>query len=144
MRKKFLLLVAVLTLLNASSSFAIVSDPLADLGEVFNTVKSECEYELANYCSNIVFKTGNLVNCLNKFEDKLSPQCKIAFNEGKKRFQEILPKVLHSVDACREDIEKTCSDSKYWSGQVVDCLKLNQDKINEQCKSALQEYGWMK
>lgn len=144
--KKILLLslITFLMLSNASNSFSDVSDPLTDIHELWLSVKAECEDEHSKYCANVVFFGGRIIRCMNQFEETFSPKCKQAFHEGKERMDEMLPKIFHSIDACEDDLQRTCSDLKPWSGKLIDCLRLNQDKISNECKTTLQNYGWMR
>lgn len=137
------LLVASLTLLNSSPAFSDVSSPLTDLGELYYYAKTECESEFSTYCNKAVFGRGRVINCMRKFEDKLSPRCEQAYIESLERLDKLLPKFLHSIDVCREDVQRTCSGLRAWSDQISDCVKLNKDKLGNQCKSTLQDYGWL-
>ena len=138
------LLVASLTLLNSSFSFGDVSSPLTELGELYYYAKIECEDEFSTYCNKAVFGRGRVINCIRKFEDKLSPRCEQAYIESLERLDKLLPKFLHSIEVCREDAHRVCSGLRAWSDQIADCVKLNKDKLSSKCKLTLQDYGWLK
>lgn len=145
MMKKVLVLSLVIFLMvfDAFASSDEVSDPLTEMDELWDFVKAECDDEYSKYCGDVVFLGGRIIRCMHQFEEKFSPKCKEAFHEAKERMDELLPKVFHSIDACEEDLQSTCDDLKPWSGKLIDCLRLNQDKISEECRTTLQDYGWM-
>ena len=45
------------------------------------------------------------------------------------------------VNECRDDIEGLCSGVEAGEGRLEKCLKKNEAKVSDRCKSALKEVG---
>jgi hypothetical protein len=96
----------------------------------FHTVQAAdegpCKKDIETHCA-MVAKGSALVECLSGHEADLTPACKDKFNDMKARNR-------HTAKACRDDVEKFCSDQKPGGGALIKCLVQNKAKVSKACQ----------
>ncbi len=97
-----------------------------------SSLKAEgpCRADIQKFCSEVKPGGGRLLKCLNENKAGLSSGCKAAHAE-----MEGL--MFEAQEACREDGEKLCEGLKSGEGRMFKCLKENEAKLSETCKSSL-------
>jgi Cysteine rich repeat len=101
-------------------------------GALAENKDSPCYEDVAKFCKDIEPGGGHIIQCINKHAADLSPACKDGMARVKKendpQFQE----------ACKDDKDDLCKGTKFGTGQVVQCLKKNEDDLSSECKEKIK------
>jgi len=122
---------AFLVLMPLSSSSAEES--------VEEMVLNSCKSELGNYCGTVTKGRGRIAACLFAHNDKLSDQCKGAFEEGVAQLTMVLSVVNYVAEQCRYDLDTLCEGVEIGGGQIYQCLSENRAKLEKPCQTAFSE-----
>jgi len=98
-----------------------------------------CSKEVETYCKDVTPGKGRLLSCLYAYDDKISTRCQIALCEAVPALEMALTTLSYLAGECRDDLMKYCSDVKVGEGRLIKCLDKNRDKLNERCKTAVEE-----
>ena len=96
-----------------------------------------CSKELKTYCSQV--KPGNkrLVSCMKAHEDKLSDGCIYGLNRAAYFLKRVAIAVPYVFQQCRADAATLCPGVKVGDGRIIRCLKKNESKVGNSCKTAI-------
>jgi hypothetical protein len=95
-----------------------------------------CKADREKFCKDVKPGEGRIVKCMKEHEADLSPECKEKMSEAKEKMGE---KKEEWNKACGEDQKTLCGDVKKGHGAVMKCLKKNESKLSEGCKSYMSE-----
>ncbi len=110
--------IVFLTMLFWESAYSAGTDP--------------CAEDVAKFCKDIQPGGGRIAGCLRTHEKELSPSCKASIEEARK-------KVRDWQQACTEDVNKFCKDTKPGGGRILRCLEANEKDLGPPCREKLQE-----
>ena len=116
---------------------------LAQQGLVESVVKG-CDKELKTYCKDVTPGEGRGLACLYAFSDKLSTKCEYALYDAAAQLERAVAALSYTVNECRADLTKFCSDIKPGEGRLLQCLEKNDAKVTKRCKQALKDVGLKK
>ncbi len=105
------------------------------------TVVSGCKTEIETYCKNVTVGQGRVLACLYAYEDKLQAECVYALYDAIAQLEYTLSSLVYTINECRDDLTKFCSNIKFGEGRVLQCLDKNSSKISSRCKQALKDTG---
>jgi hypothetical protein len=103
------------------------------------TVLEGCQKEFETYCKNVTPGESRLLACLYAYEDKLSLRCDYALSEASIRLQRALNSLSYLANECRDDLKAYCSAVQPGAGRLLTCLDVNQEKLGQRCKNALED-----
>jgi len=115
----------------------------AQQGLVDSVVKG-CDKELKTYCKDVTPGEGRGLACLYAFSDKLSTKCEYALYDAAAQLERAVAALSYTVNECRDDLTKFCSDIKPGEGRLLQCLEKNDAKVTKRCKQALKDVGLKK
>ena len=115
----------------------------AQQGLVESVVKG-CDKELKTYCKDVTPGEGRGLACLYAFSDKLSTKCEYALYDAAAQLERAVAALSYTVNECRDDLTKFCSDIKPGEGRLLQCLEKNDAKVTKRCKQALKDVGLKK
>jgi len=115
----------------------------AQQGLVDSVVKG-CDKELKTYCKDVTPGEGRGLACLYAFSDKLSTKCEYALYDAAAQLERAVAALSYTVNECRDDLTKFCSDIKPGEGRLLQCLEKNDAKITKRCTQALKDVGLKK
>jgi len=93
-----------------------------------------CRSDVTQYCNDVQAGEGRILACLKSHEMELSQACK-DYRSAKKG--QIKQKLEEFSEACKDDVQKNCSQVKPGKGRVAKCLQKNQASLSDSCKAAL-------
>ncbi|MEZ4598366.1 MAG: cysteine rich repeat-containing protein [Syntrophotaleaceae bacterium] len=132
---------SLLVLVVASLAFA-AEDPMKKTVQgALETAIEGCEEELSTYCKNVTPGEGRLLACLYAYQDKLSPRCEYSLYDSAAQLDRALNALTYVAQECGDDLQKYCADTDPGEGRLRDCLKRNEAKVSERCKTALKDVG---
>jgi hypothetical protein len=115
----------------------------AQQGLVESVVKG-CEKELTTYCKDVTPGEGRGLACLYAFSDKLSAPCEYALYDAAVQLERVINALTYTVNECRDDLTKYCSNIKPGEGRLLQCIEKNDAKVAKRCKQALKDTGLKK
>jgi len=115
----------------------------AQQGLVESVVKG-CDKELKTYCKDVTPGEGRGLACLYAFSDKLSTKCEYALYDAAAQLERAVSALSYTVNECRDDLTKFCSDIKPGEGRLLQCIEKNDAKVTKRCKDALKDVGLKK
>jgi hypothetical protein len=145
MRRIILVLVVFSIMLVGGLAFAQQKGPAEAMAQgLVKTVAQGCEKEIKTYCKDVTPGEGRVLACLYAYEDKLSGQCEYALYDAAVQLERAVAALSYTVNECRDDLTKFCSDIKPGEGRLLQCLEKNDAKITKRCKQALKDVGLKK
>jgi hypothetical protein len=111
---------------------------------LIDSVVKGCDKELKTYCKDVTPGEGRGLACLYAFSDKLSAQCEYALYDAAAQLERAVAALSYTVNECREDLTKFCSDIKPGEGRLLKCIEKNDAKVTARCKSAMKDVGLKK
>ena len=96
-----------------------------------------CKSDLDQYCKDVPRGQGKVVGCLREHSDNLSSSCKAELAQIDKRHQQMQGRMHGAGEACKGDVAQFCQGVQPGGGRVAKCLKENEAKLSDACKSAL-------
>ena len=108
---------------------------------LIDSVVKGCDKELKTYCKDVTPGEGRGLACLYAFSDKLSAQCEYALYDAAVQLERAINTLAYTVNECRDDLTKFCSDIKPGEGRLLQCLDKNDAKVTKRCKQALKDTG---
>jgi hypothetical protein len=111
---------------------------------LIDSVAKGCDKELKTYCKDVTPGEGRVLACLYAFEDKLSAQCEYALYDAAAQLERAVAALSYTVNECRDDLKKYCSDIKPGQGRLLKCIEKNDAKVSSRCKSAMKDVGLKK
>jgi hypothetical protein len=109
-----------------------------------DSVVKGCDKELKTYCKDVTPGEGRGLACLYAFSDKLSPQCEYALYDAAVQLERAINALSYTVNECRDDLTKFCSNIKPGEGRLLQCIDKNDAKVSGRCKQALKDTGLKK
>jgi hypothetical protein len=86
-------------------------------------VAAACGKELAEQCDGVTARANNMLECLQKDQEKLSKQCVVLAN--------------YSVRRCDRDAAQRCGGVVAGGGNILRCLTTARRSVSSQCNAAL-------
>jgi hypothetical protein len=86
-------------------------------------VASACGKELKNRCSGVSVQANNMLECLQKEQEKLSKGCVALAN--------------NVVQLCERDAVQLCQGIVAGGGNIFGCLTASRRSVSRQCNAAL-------
>ena len=117
-------------LLSGSQAFAQES--------LMDYVLDACKADMEAYCSQVTPGEGRLLYCAAAHEDKLSGECSYALYQASSLLEQMAAAIVYVATECKTDIETLCGDVKAGEGRILTCLKDQQPKVSEGCRTALE------
>jgi len=96
-----------------------------------------CKGDLDQYCKNVPHGQGKVVACLREHEAALAGSCKEQLSKIDERHKQMHAHMQGIGEACKGDVGQFCQGVQPGGGRLAQCLKTNQAKLSEPCKSAL-------
>jgi hypothetical protein len=97
-----------------------------------------CAEDIVKFCKDA--KPGAVMDCLEQHERELTDACRTyeAKMGGKKvEMREEVRRLKIFRDACKEDMDKFCSDVKPGQGGIEKCLSTHEGKLSAPCRERL-------
>ena len=117
-------------------------DPATTVAEnVIITFTEGCEAELTSYCKDVTPGEGRLIACIFAHEDKLSAKCEYALYDSAVQLERAISALTYVVNECSTDLDAFCSNVEAGEGRIAECLKANDAKVSDRCKSAQKAVG---
>src|SRR5262245_31975798 len=82
-----------------------------------------CGKELQKQCSGVRVQANNMLECLQKNQEKLSPRCVVQANDV--------------VRSCDRDAVQHCQAVAAGQGNILGCLRTAKRVVSPQCHAAL-------
>ncbi|MBL6990640.1 MAG: hypothetical protein ISR65_12720 [Bacteriovoracaceae bacterium] len=114
-------------------SLLLLGSSLLYSGLAMASSSRPCASDFEKYCKDSLKERGGRRECISKNQDKFSDACKSKIEERKKRHGG------RKDSKCREDFDKYCKDSLKGRGGRRECVRENQDKFSDACKSEIEE-----
>jgi len=111
---------------------------------LIDSVVKGCDKELKTYCKDVTPGEGRGLACLYAFSDKLSAQCEYALYDAAVQLERAINALAYTVNECRDDLTKFCSNIKPGEGRLLQCIDKNDAKVSGRCKQALKDTGLKK
>ena len=140
-----LLAIAVLVPTSVTlSSFAFgqsdtMSTVLQKLTARIQKLESSCGDDIKKFCSGVTPGGGHVVNCLEAYEDKISPKCSFELDEAELDLQETGDELKEALRLCQGDIAKLCGDTRPGEGRISACLASNKASVSQTCVQAIEK-----
>ncbi len=96
-----------------------------------------CKGDVEKYCKDVKPGEGRMAGCLRKNEASLSAGCKEQMTQMDERREHMHKRMQEVADACKSDMQQYCKDVQMGGGRMGRCLKENEAKLSEGCKTAL-------
>jgi Cysteine rich repeat len=95
-------------------------------------LKTACQDEIRNYCSNVTPGEGRLLLCMQAHEDKIGRQCELALLETSRNIGKAVGRMETFAQACWPDIQMFCSGA---GGSVTQCVIDNKLQLSSVCQA---------
>jgi Cysteine rich repeat len=93
-----------------------------------------CKADVQKFCKDVQPGGGKVAKCLAQHDADLSAPCK----EGIAKMRE---RVKVVTAACQTDMQQLCKGVEPGGGRIAHCLKENDSKLSQGCRSAIQHKG---
>ena len=90
-----------------------------------------CKTDVQKFCKDVQPGGGKVAKCLAQHDADLSAPCK----EGIAKMRE---RVKVVTAACQTDMQQLCKGVEPGAGRIAHCLKENDSKLSQGCRSAIQ------
>jgi Golgi apparatus protein 1 len=105
--------------------------------ERMQAFEQACKSDLDQYCKDVPRGQGKVMGCLRDHAGNLSASCKEQLSQIDARHQQMHTRMHGIGEACKSDVGQFCQGVQPGGGRLAQCLKTNQAKLSEPCKSAL-------
>lgn len=114
------------------SKYVIVVALMLGLGSYAKAQGGEgpCAKDRETLCAGIEPGDGKLFKCMKDNADKLSAECK-AHQEKMKEHRKGMK------EACADDVEKFCGETKPGKGRIMKCMKKHKEELSAACKEEM-------
>jgi Cysteine rich repeat len=93
-----------------------------------------CKADVQKFCKDVQPGGGQVAKCLAQHDADLSAPCK----EGIAKMRERMKVV---TAACQTDMQQLCKGVEPGGGRIAHCLKQNDSKLSQACRSAIEHKG---
>ncbi len=93
--------------------------------------RGACKADVEKLCKDVKPGEGRIAKCLKRNEADVSPGCKDAMAQMHDKMQAFM-------EACGDDAKQYCQGVKRGHGRILKCLKENEAKLSEGCRTAMQ------
>jgi hypothetical protein len=93
-----------------------------------------CKADVEKFCKNVQPGEGKLGKCLTEHEANLSASCKERIAKTRERVKVV-------TAACQSDMQQLCKGVEPGGGRIARCLKENDSKLSQGCRTAIQHKG---
>ena len=97
----------------------------------FSRESGPCAEDVAKFCKDVKPGKGTIAKCLKQHESELSVGCKDNLAAKKQNAQDF-------SEACKGDVAQYCKGTKPGEGNMLKCLKQNEDTLSADCKKTMQ------
>jgi hypothetical protein len=111
---------------------------------LIDSVVKGCDKELKTYCKDVTPGEGRGLACLYAFSDKLTPKCEYALYDAAVQLERVVNALAYTVNECRADLTKFCSNINPGEGRLLQCLEKNDAQVTNRCKQAMKDTGLKK
>jgi hypothetical protein len=140
-------LLAMAVLVPASitlSSFAFgqtdtMSTVLQKLTARIQKLENSCGDDIKKFCTGVTPGGGHIVNCLEAYDDKISPKCAFELDETELDLQEVGDELKEAFHLCQGDIAKLCGDTQPGGGRISACLASSRASVSQSCVEAIEK-----
>jgi len=105
--------------------------------ERMQAFEQACKGDLEQYCKDVPRGQGRVVGCLRDHAGNLSASCKEQLSQIDARHQQMQARMHGVGEACKGDLQQYCQGVQPGGGRLAKCLKANEAKLSDACKSAL-------
>lgn len=122
-----------------SAAIAVISLAFLALTSSINASaadRSPCADDVARFCKDIKPGKGAVIDCLEQHENELTPACRThETNMAGKRVEmrELIRERVKFRKACRNDVNRLCSDAKPGKDSVMQCLTAHEKELSAPC-----------
>jgi hypothetical protein len=102
-------------------------------------LESSCGADIKKFCSSVTPGGGHIVNCLEAYDDKITPKCAFALDEAELDLQEVGDGLKQALNVCQGDIAKLCGDTKPGEGRISACLSAKKASVSQSCVQAIEK-----
>ena len=139
---KRLAIILVLLLLSMAASAFAAEDPFGSAVKgALDTFTEGCKKELTTFCKGVVPGESRVLACLYAHQDKLSPRCEYALYDSAAQLDRAVNAFTYAASECQDDLESYCAEIEPGGGRLRECLKKNEAKVSDRCKTALKDVG---
>lgn len=111
-------------------------------GPTVGAVLDACQADMKTYCGTEPFP-GGLARCMRRNRAQLSPACQAITGELQRSIEarrEALRSAMERMrQACETDVKALCGNAGAGRGHLMACMRQNQDKVSQACKTAMGE-----
>jgi len=93
--------------------------------------RAACRADVEKLCKDVQPGQGRIAQCLKQNQAEVSPGCKQAMAQMHDKMQAFM-------EACGDDTKQYCQDVKPGHGRILKCLKQNEAKLSEGCRTTMQ------
>ena len=97
-----------------------------------------CRGDVAQHCGSVDAGKGRVAACLRKNETALSAPCRQQLAQMDAERAHRHERMREMAEACKEDAQQHCAQTRPGGGRVARCLKDNEAKLTAPCREALQ------
>ena len=94
--------------------------------------RQACQDDVQKFCPDAKPGGGALRDCLKQHEAELSPACQEHVKQAK-------AKAEAWRQACQDDVQKFCADTKPGSGNILKCLHQHNDELSKSCQDKMAQ-----
>jgi hypothetical protein len=111
---------------------------LTQMREHMQELSEACKGDVDQYCKDVKPGQGRVAKCLKQNEAKLSTACKEQMTKAHEQMQHMHKRMQEVEQACTGDVEQFCKGTRPGGGRLLKCMKQNEGKLSEGCKSAIE------
>jgi hypothetical protein len=140
-----LLAIAVLVPTSVTlSSFAFsqtdtMSTILQKLTARIQKLENSCGDDIKKFCTDVTPGGGHIINCLEAYDDKITPKCSFELDEAELDLQDVGDELKEALHVCQGDIAKLCGDTRPGEGRISACLASNKASVSQSCVEAIEK-----
>ena len=142
MRRALVLMAVTFGLLIGNVARAAEED-YETVDEMIERLAEICEPEITSYCSEVTPGEGRLLACFFAHQDKISPRCEYALYDAAAKLEDFAAAVTYLAAACDEDLDTYCSEVEMGEGRVGMCLLEHKEEVSEDCRTVMDEGGFV-
>lgn len=116
-----------------------MSTVLQKLTARIQKLENSCGGDIRKFCTGVTPGGGHVVNCLEAYDDKISPKCAFELDEAELDLQEIGDGLKQAFNVCQGDIAKLCGDARPGEGRISACLAAKKASVSQSCVQAIEK-----
>jgi hypothetical protein len=108
--------------------------------DAFAADQNPCSGDIAKFCKDVKPGWEATMECLERYEDRLSDACKdyeAKMEKPRMESREVAGQQMWVRQACRDDVTKFCNDVKSGS-EGLTCLKEHASELSMPCRDAIK------